>query len=161
MIKFRNAQPADADRCFEIESSAYEGDEAATTDKILKRIELYPAGFLILEVEGEIAGFINSGCADRVEMSDESFKELVGHDPNAPNVVIMSVVVEPGRQGQGYSRALMDEFVERMRLMGKSEIHLMCKAQHVPLYEAFGYKYLRQSDSDHGAMTWHEMSMLL
>jgi ribosomal protein S18 acetylase RimI-like enzyme len=161
MIKFRHAKPADADRCFEIESSAYEGDEAATRDKILKRIELYPAGFLILEVEGEIAGFINSGCADRVEMSDESFKELVGHDPNAPNVVIMSVVVDPGRQGQGYSRALMDAFVERMRSMGKSEIHLMCKAHHVPLYEAFGYKYLRRSKSDHGAMTWHEMSMLL
>ena len=33
---FRNARPTDADRCFDIETSAYEGDEAATYEKILK-----------------------------------------------------------------------------------------------------------------------------
>lgn len=37
---FRNALPADANRCFEI--SAYEGDEAVTYEKIAKRIETYP-----------------------------------------------------------------------------------------------------------------------
>ncbi len=44
MSAFRNAQPADAGRCFEIETSAYEGDEAATHAKISKRIETYPEG---------------------------------------------------------------------------------------------------------------------
>ena len=161
MNKFRNAQSPDAIRCFEIETSAYEGDEAATLEKISKRIEVYPDGFLILEVEGEIAGFMNCGCANVVEMSDEELKELVGHDPNATNVVIMSVVVDPAQQGKGLSRALMVEFVDRMRKMGKSAIYLMCKEHHVALYEKFGYNYLRPSTSDHGGMTWHEMSMEL
>jgi predicted N-acetyltransferase YhbS len=161
MNKFRNAQPSNATRCFEIETSAYEGDEAATLEKISKRIEVYSDGFLILEVEGEIAGFMNCGCAHDVEMSDEDFKELVGHDPNAPNVVILSVVVDPAQQGKGLSRALMVEFVERMKKMGKSTIYLMCKEQHVPLYERFGFSYLKPSTSDHGGMTWHEMSMEL
>jgi len=158
---FRTARPADAERCFEIESSAYEGDEAATEAKILKRIKTYPEGFLILELDGRIVGFINCGCAHEVQMSDEDFKELVGHDPNAPNAVILSVAVDPAQQGKRYSRALMDEFVERMRQLGKSTIHLMCKEHHVPLYEKFGYRYLRPSTSDHGGMTWHEMSMQL
>lgn len=158
MSKFRNAQPADADRCFEIESTAYEGDEAATRAKIYKRIEIYPEGFLILEVDGRIIGFINCGCAHEIEMSDEDFKELIGHDPDAPNVVIMSVVVDPTEQGKGYSRSLMDEFVKRMQQMGKATIHLMCKEHHVPLYEKLGYGYLRPSASDHGGMVWHEMS---
>lgn len=161
MNKFRNAQPSDAIRCFEIETSAYEGDEAATLEKISRRIEVYPDGFLILEVESEIAGFMNSGCAYDVEMSDEDFKELVGHDPNAPNVVVMSVVVHPSRQLKGLSRTLMVEFVRRMKKMGKSAIYLMCKEHHVPLYEKFGYSYLRPSTSDHGGMAWHEMSMEL
>jgi len=161
MSKFRNAQPSDAIRCFEIETAAYEGDEAATLEKISKRIEVYPDGFLILEVEGEIVGFMNCGCAQVVEMSDEEFKELVGHDPNAPNVVIMSVVVDPAHHGKGLSRALMTEFVGRMKKMGKSAIYLMCKEHHVPLYERFGYSYLHPSSSDHGGMTWHEMSMEL
>lgn len=156
---FRNARPTDADRCFEIETSAYEGDEAATHEKIATRIGLYPEGFLILEIDGRIAGFINSGCAQQVEMADEAFKELVGHDPDAPNVVILSVVVDPAQQGKGLSRALMVAFVERMRAMDKTTIHLMCKAHHVPLYERLGYRYRQPSASDHGGMAWHEMSM--
>ena len=161
MNEFRNARPSDAIRCFEIETAAYEGDEAATLEKISKRIEVYPDGFLILEVEGEVVGFMNCGCAHDVEMSDEEFKELVGHDPNAPNVVIMSAVVDPAQQGKGLSRALMVEFVGRMKQMGKSAIYLMCKEHHVPLYEKFGYSYLHPSTSDHGGMTWHEMSLEL
>ena len=161
MITFRDAQLADADRCFEIETSAYEGDEAATHAKISKRIETYPEGFLILELDGRLIGFINCGCAHEVEMSDEDFKEFIGHDPEAPNVVIMSLVVDPNEQGKGHSRALMDEFVGRMRRMDKAMIYLMCKEHHVPLYEKLGYGYLRQSTSTHGGMAWHEMSMRL
>lgn len=161
MNKFRNARPSDAISCFEIEAAAYEGDEAATLEKISKRIEVYPDGFLILEDQGEIVGFINCGCAHEVEMSDEDFKELVGHDPDAPNVVIMSVVVDPAHQGTGLSRALMIEFVDRMRKLGKFAVYLMCKEHHVPLYKRFGYSYLHPSISDHGGMTWHEMSLRL
>ena len=160
-IHFRAASPADADRCYEIEISAYEGDEAATREKIATRIALYPEGFLVMERGGQIVGFINSGCAYDVVMSDEAFKELVGHDAMAPNVVIMSVVVDPAEQGKGYSTLLMKTFVDRMRAMGKATIHLMCKDRHVDLYRKFGYEYVRPSESDHGGMAWHEMILVL
>ena len=161
MLEFRNAIATDAVHCFEIEAASYQGDEAATLEKISKRIELYPDGFLILEIDGAVVGFINSGCAHDVKMSDEEFKELVGHDPHAPNVVIMSVVVDPTQQGKGLSRALMEEFVLRMKRMNKVTVHLMCNEHHVPLYEKFGYSYLRPSASEHAGMAWHEMSMTL
>ena len=158
---FRSARPSDTDRCFQIETTAYEGDEAATHEKIATRIAQYPEGFLVLELDGRIAGFINSGCAHSVVMSDEAFKELVGHDPSAPNVVIMSVVVAPAHQGKGFARLLMDEFVGQMRSLGKHSIHLMCKEQHVPLYSRMGYAYVQPSPSEHGGMAWHEMVMAL
>ncbi|TLP70178.1 GNAT family N-acetyltransferase [Pseudomonas nitroreducens] len=158
---FRTATLADTYRCFEIEVSAYEGDEAATREKIATRIAQYPEGFLIMELGGEIIGFINSGCAFEVVMSDEEFKELIGHDAAAPNVVIMSVVIDPAQQGKGYSTLLMRTFIERMSGLGKRTIHLMCKDRHVPLYERFGYRYVKPSASDHGGMAWHEMVMEL
>ena len=158
---FHNAIPSDAARCFAVETAAYEEEEAETLEKIAKRIATYPQGFLILEVNGEIAGFINSGCAYDVKMSDEHFKELIGHDPAAPNVVIMSVVVDPEYQGQGLSTALMVEFSKRMASIEKETIRLMCKEHHVPLYEKFGYRYVQPSASDHGGMQWHEMIMRL
>ncbi|MBO1113691.1 GNAT family N-acetyltransferase [Bordetella petrii] len=154
---FRQATPADTDRCYQIEIAAYEGDEAATREKIATRIAQYPEGFLVMELGGQVAGFINSGCAHQVVMSDEAFKELVGHDAGAPNVVIMSVVLDPAFQGQGWSTPLMREFIGRMRAMRKQSIHLMCKERHVELYKRFGYRYVRPSASDHGGMSWHEM----
>lgn len=160
-ISFRHAIPADAERCFEIEAGAYEGDEAATLVKISKRIAQYPQGFLVLEADGRIVGFINSGCAHTVVMSDEAFKELVGHDASAANVVIMSVVVDTAEQGKGYAKMLMSGFVERMRAMEKQTIHLMCRDRHVALYEKLGYRYVQPSDSDHGGMAWHDMMMTL
>lgn len=158
-ITFRQPTLKDAERCYQIETSAYEGDEAATLEKIRTRIAGYPQGFLILEQGGEIAGFINSGCAHNVVMSDEEFKELIGHDPSAPNVVIMSVVVSPEHQGKGFSTLLMRRFVEQMQRLGKKTIHLMCKEQHVALYAKLGYQYVQPSPSDHGGMAWHEMVM--
>lgn len=158
---FRQATPADVDRCYAIETLAYEGDEAATREKIATRIQRYPQGFMCMELNGEVAGFINAGCAWEVVMSDEEFKELVGHDPHAPNAVIMSVVVHPDFQGKGYSSLMMREFVSRMKAMHKKTIHLMCKDRHVDLYAHFGYRYVKPSESDHGGMAWHEMVMAL
>jgi GNAT superfamily N-acetyltransferase len=154
---FRQAVPSDTIRCYQIESSAYEGDEAATQEKIATRIAQYPQGFLIMELAGEVIGFINSGCAHVVAMSDESFKELIGHDPQAPHVVIMSVVIDPAHQGKGYSTPMMRTFIEQMRRMGKKTIHLMCKDRHVELYKRLGYRWVKPSDSEHGGMAWHEM----
>ena len=92
-INIRIVNKQDLDRCFEIESVSYSGDEAATKDKILKRINTFPEGFIVLENDREIIGFINSGACHQVELSDEDFKELVGHDSEGKHVVIHSVVV--------------------------------------------------------------------
>lgn len=157
----RHVVPADLDRCYVIETLAYEGDEAATREKIATRIATWPQGFIVAEVEGVVAGFINGGAAFQVEMSDEAFKELIGHDPAGPHVVIMSVVVHPDYQGQGLAKRLMLEFIERMRALNKASIHLMCKERHVALYAGFGFVYVKPSASDHGGMAWHEMELAL
>lgn len=157
----RQVAPADLDRCFAIESVAYEGDEAATREKIATRIATWPQGFIVAEIDGVVAGFINSGAAWQVEMADEAFKELIGHDPDGPHVVVMSVVVHPDYQGQGLAKRLISEFIARMRGLNKASIHLMCKERHVAFYAQFGFIYLKASDSDHGGMTWHEMELSL
>lgn len=160
-IIFRPAIAADAHRCFEIESSAYGGDEAATLEKIRKRVECYPQGFLVMEIGGQIVGFINSGCTYEVVMSDTSIKELIGHDPFAPNVVVMSVVVHPAHQRRGYATLMIDRFIQQMRRLGKIAIHLMCKKSHIELYARHGFSYVRPSASELGGKEWHEMMLEL
>ena len=157
----RHVTPADLDRCYTIETLAYEGDEAATREKIATRIATWPEGFIVAEVDGVVAGFINSGAAFQVEMSDEAFKELIGHDPAGPHVVIMSVVVHPDFQGQGVAKRLMAEFIERIRTLNKASVNRMCKERHIALYAGFGFAYIKPSASDHGGMAWHEMVLVL
>ena len=57
----RQVTREDLDRCHAIERAAYEGEEAATREKIARRIRAYPDGFIVLEHEGLLAGFINFG----------------------------------------------------------------------------------------------------
>ncbi|MCP4429953.1 MAG: GNAT family N-acetyltransferase [Gammaproteobacteria bacterium] len=160
-VNIRNVIEQDLDRCFEIESISYSGDEAATKGKILRRINSYPEGFIVLENDREIIGFINCGATHEVELSDEDFKELVGHDSAGKHIVILSVVVHPAYQGKGMASKLMNSFIERMKALGKSDIYLICQTELIDMYARYGFVDLGASDSDHGGMSWNEMSLSL
>jgi hypothetical protein len=111
-------------------------------------------------VDGVVAGFINSGAAFEVEMSDEAFKELIGHDPAGPHVVIMSVVVHPDyRAGTGQA---FDGRVHRAHARtGQGQHQPDVQGAAYPLYAGFGFAYVKPSASDHGGMAWHEMVLSL
>jgi len=160
-INIRIVNEQDLDRCFEIESVSYSGDEAATKEKILKRIKNYPEGFIVLENGKEIIGFINSGATQKVELSDEEFKELVGHDPEGKHIVILSVVIHPDYQGKGMASKLMNSFIDKMTALGKTDIFLICQSELIDMYANYGFVNLGKSDSDHGGMSWNEMSLSL
>ncbi|HJO95953.1 MAG TPA: GNAT family N-acetyltransferase [Victivallales bacterium] len=160
-ITIREVKKSDLDRCYEIEITSYEGDEAADRSKIIKRINTYPKGFIVLEVDDAIAGFINCGATDKIELSDEDFKELIGHDPNGKHIVIMSVVVHPDYQGKGYAGMLMNHFINKMIKLDKTSIYLICQTRLIKMYEKYGFEYIVVSNSDHGGLSWHEMVLKL
>lgn len=157
----RNALPQDIARCIELESTAYSGNEAASPERVERRIVDYSQGFLLLERDGEVVGFVNSACTSEVNLADEALKDLADHDADAPHVVILSVVVDPALQGEGLARLMLNAFVGRMVEMGKESIHLMCEDSLVPLYEKFGFRFTRPSASRHGGKAWQEMALTL
>ena len=63
-VKIRRVVAGDLDECFTIESTCYTTD-AANREKIEKRIALFPAGFLVAEVNGLVVGMINSGATGK------------------------------------------------------------------------------------------------
>lgn len=157
----RHPTEQDLDRCIEIEALSYSPEEAATKEKIETRIREYPEGFIVLEVEGEIAGFINSGATHEVDLSSEEFKGLDGHDPTGPNIVILSVVTHPDFRGMGISSKLMHHFLDMMREMKKINVYLICQEELVPMYAKYGFSDLGPSSSSHGGKNWNEMSLSL
>ena len=160
-IKIREATINDLNRCYEIETVSYAGDEAASKDRISKRIATYPEGFIVLEKNKEIAGFINSGATNEIKLADDGFKELIGHDPDGKYVVILSVAVHPAYQGRGFAGQLMKSFITRMTKLNKSCIYLICQTKLIEMYAKYGFCYMGKSESEHGGKRWHEMYLNL
>ncbi|MDP6925415.1 MAG: GNAT family N-acetyltransferase [Candidatus Scalindua sp.] len=159
-INIRQVDINDVDGCYMIESSCYTSD-GATKEKILKRAELFPEGFLIAESEGEIIGIINSASTDKEEITDEELKDMVGHVKEGRNMVIFSLAVLPELQGNGISRQLMTRFIEVSKGLKKEKILLICKSDMIHYYQNFGFLCSRKSKSQHGGFEWHEMYLLL
>lgn len=157
----RTVAVEDLDRCFEIETTAYAGDEAATKEKIHRRIVDFPEGFIVLENDAEVVGFINSGATHAVSLSDEAFKDLKGHDSTGSYIVVLSVVVHPDYQRQGLAGKLISTFVRQMITQGRKAIYLICQTELIPMYAAQGFIDLGPSESDHGGLSWHEMVLRL
>lgn len=160
-FKIRQAAIGDAHLCAEIEASCFPPSEGASERRIRKRILTFPQGFLVLERNGEIIGFINCAATNKPDLSDEKFKDMIGHEPDGKNLVVFSLTVKPEFQGMGYSRLLMSEFIRQARQMNKKNILLMCKDPMLEYYKKFGFHYIMLSNSTHGGVPWHEMSLCL
>jgi len=160
-LHFRQATEQDTDRCFAIETSAYSASQAASKEKILKRIKTYSQGFIVLEKENQIIGFINAGACFAVQLADDDFKQMIGHDSLGDKTVIMSVVVHPDYQRQGIANIMLKNFIEHTKNLKKTEIHLMCETALIDLYARHGFIELGISDSNYAGLNWHEMSLTL
>ncbi len=159
-VNIRQVNKHDVDGCCKTESACYTSD-GATREKILKRIMLFPEGFLIAESEGEIIGLVNSASTDKEDITGEELKDMVGHVKDGGNIVIFSLAVLPESQGNGISKQLMARFIEVSKALRKEKVLLICKSELIPYYQNYGFFYGGKSSSKHGGFEWHEMYLLL
>jgi ribosomal protein S18 acetylase RimI-like enzyme len=153
----RSATPEDAPACYAIETACFAPSEAATQARIRTRIEIYPEGFLVAEMDDVIIGFTNSGATHKDDISDEALKDMLGHEDNGANLVVFSLAVHPDHQGHGYARRLLDELVSRARLLRKQRVLLLCKSTLVDFYIKLGFEDVGLSASNYAGYAWHQM----
>jgi ribosomal protein S18 acetylase RimI-like enzyme len=160
-LTIRNVKLSDLDQCFEVESAGFPEEEAASKESIKTRIETFPQGFLVAELDGRIIGIINSAATDKEDLADEELKKMAGHDPNGKNLVVFSLAVLPEYQKRGFARQLMFKFIEEAKRLGRQKILLMCKRNLIEYYERMGFTHIGLSSSMHGGAEWHEMGFLV
>ena len=160
-VTIRHVAATDIQACYDIEIACFSKAEAASIEKIEKRAVIFPEGFLIAHGDGKVVGFINSGATNKPDLADEEFKDMVGHDSDGKNMVILSIAVAPGFQGRGISRPLMEWFIDSSRILGKQTILLLCRENMIGYYQRFGYEDAGVSASTHGGGRWHEMRLNL
>ena len=160
-LTIRHADMDDLTACHTIEARCFPAAEAAWASSLRNRIELFPEGFLVAELDGKVVGQVNSGATDKDDITDEAFKQLIGHDPDGRNLVIFSLSVLPDFQKRGIAAKLMANFIGHARDMGKAAIKLLCKEPLIPYYARFGFIDDGLSASSHGGAAWHAMSLPL
>lgn len=160
-LTIRNVDPDDLTACHTIEARCFPPSEAAWASSLHNRIEHFPEGFLVAEWEGRVVGQVNSGATDKDDISDEEFKQLIGHDPDGRNLVIFSLSVHPDFQRRGIADKLLTDFIEQAREMGKSTVKLVCKDDLISYYIRYGFHHDGPSASTHGGASWHTMTLRL
>jgi ribosomal protein S18 acetylase RimI-like enzyme len=159
-VIIRRVEIQDLGDCYHVESACY-SSEGATRERIRKRIALFPEGFLVALVDGHVKGMINSGSTNKDDITDEAFKDMVGHEKDGCNIVIFSLAVLPQFQGLGISKKLMSTFIADSKALKKKKILLLCKTDLIPYYQHFGFSYSGPSRSENGGFAWHEMFLAL
>jgi len=96
-----------------------------------------------------------------VQLADDDFKQMLGHDPLGDKIVIISVVVHPDYQRQGIANTMLKNFIAHTKGLKKTEIHLMCETALIALYASHGFIEREISDSNYAGLNWHEMSLTL
>ncbi len=111
--------------------------------------------------DARVIGQINSGATDQDDITDEPFKQLIGHVPDGKHLVVFSLSVLPDYRGQGIAACLLRRFVKRAEEDGRKAILLLCKTGLIEYYQRFGFVDRGRSASTHGGADWHEMALIL
>ncbi len=160
-VKIRQVAEHDLEACYAVETRCFFPSEAASKAKIEKRIKIFPQGFLVAKLDGAVIGHVNSGATHQEDITDEAFKDLVGHDSEGNNIVSFSLAVWPEFQKKGLAQQLMLEFIEQSKRLGKIKIMLICKSDLIAYYQKYGFVYVGKSASTHGGFKWHDMYLPL
>lgn len=160
-ILIRHVLPDDLDGCCLVEISGFPLQEAATRETIKLRMDTFPEGFLVAEVDARIVGMLNSASTNKNDIGNEELKQLIGHDANGKNMVVFALVVLPEFRKLGIARQLMARFIREAREQNKQNVLLICKQNLVAYYEKMGFIHVGLSASTHGDAEWHEMKLEL
>lgn len=160
-LQIRRVERADLDACCGLENVCYDLLEVAPRDFIEKRIECYPDGFYVAEVNGQVVGMVNSGATHKDDITDEGLKYLTGHVRNGRSAVIFSLAVHPDYRLKGIGRKLIAQMINVAEKKEKQRILLLCQEELIPFYTSLGFSQVGLASTNFGGKMLHQMEFVL
>ncbi|GAA5877707.1 hypothetical protein JCM8547_003803 [Rhodosporidiobolus lusitaniae] len=159
-VEYKLVTAQDIPRAYEIETAGYPPDEAASLSSLETRQRDASLFFLgAYSPSSTLVGFI---CATLTPSPTLTHDSMSTHVPSAPYVAIHSVCVSPDHRRQGIAWGLLEEYLERLRGMGKEGVRgarLIAHEELVGLYEKAGFRMVGESEVQHGARPWFELAV--
>jgi [SSU ribosomal protein S18P]-alanine acetyltransferase (EC 2.3.1.128) len=118
-ISIRNAEESNIEGILLVEHDSFHKDIAESRSVFFDRIKVFPEGFLLMEIDGEIAGYISSEMWEYSENIDTDRFRLNHniadiHRTDGSELYISSIGVIKKYRGKGYGKMLFSELVERI-----------------------------------------------
>ncbi|WP_436861635.1 GNAT family N-acetyltransferase [Staphylococcus caeli] len=157
MFKFRNVRLQDLKEILKIENKGFTPEEAATEEALIERIENINDTFIIAEINGKIAGYVNGPVINQEYITDDLFESIGKNQEQGGYIAILGLVVSEQYRNQGLAGKLLNELEKLAKVNNRKGITLTCKSTLIPFYEKYGYVNYGTSESEHGGIKWFNL----
>ena len=122
-----------------------------------QKAEVFPESFFVIEIDGEVAGLINTEADTKPDLEDTELKDLIGHDPSKQSLVVMSVIVHKTMQRKKLATAFVKHFINQMKQQHRKEFFLLCKNKLTDFYEKLGFVFKKKGNLASKSPHWNKM----
>lgn len=119
------------DEVMDVEKSAWPPELQASREKFESRAEVFPQGFIMVEVDGKIKGFTTSEITTYDLSKDKTWNEITDngmlkqtHNPLGDSLYVASVGVSSDTQGKGIGGKLVEAQIELVKQLGLKRLFL-------------------------------------
>lgn len=156
-MKLRQVVENDLERLVTIENLGFSVEEAATRTAFIERIQMIADSFLVVEINGEVVGYVNGPVMEPLYITDDLFTDVKENPLTGGVQSILGLAVDPAFRGQGLAKQLLVALEDVARKQQRRAISLTCKEGLIAFYEACGYENHGVSDSVHGGVEWFNL----
>lgn len=156
-MKIRQVQLSDLPIIFQIETDNFSEAEVAGYDAIKLRISETPDTFLVAEIDGQVAGYIEGPVIGSKHLTDDLFKTVAKNPTTGGYIAVTSLSVAAQFQDQSVGKQLIIALKALAKKQGRDGITLTCHDYLIGYYEKNGFTNQGLSASTYGGGVWYEM----
>lgn len=153
----RHARKEDWADVVRIEQDNFSPEEAATPEAILERLETICDTFLIAEIDGKVAGYIEGPVIDKRYLTDDLFHKVTPNVSEGGFIAVTSLSISKEFKGQGVGTALIAALKDLAIAQKRKGISLTCHDYLIAYYEMNGFTDEGESESNHGGSSWYNL----
>ena len=145
-MEIRNATIEDIDEIRALERNIDE-EYPATKETLLERLEMFPDGFYVVEIDGKIVGYIETCLWDKEDI--ETFDKIKDfpkqHDPKGKTAYVIFIGVGADYRRQGVGSALIQEVQKLASERGLKKVQLVAIEEDLlGFYGKLGFEFVKK-----------------
>lgn len=153
----RNARLDDLSQVVAIEYLNFSESEVIKESVFKAQISTCFETFLVAEIDGKIAGYIDGQVREQRYLTDDLFYEVTSQNETKGYLIIISLSIHPEYQKQGIGSSLLAAFKDVAVSKQLKGISLTCHEELLIYYQMNGFKDEGESESQFAGEQWYNM----